>query len=406
LKKQKRFAFDTETVSLGAVEHPIIGMCFSWAQKTGFYLPLKGPSGCPALEFEPTIPALKPILEDPKIKKVGHNLKYDLLAMRQAGVHVRGVSMDSMIAAFLIDASRLRYGIDQLALDLLNFKKIETAELIGKGKNQITMDRVPMERISCYAAEDADIALRLCDLMEKKLDEIPALRKLADEVEIPLIDVLVEMENNGIAIDPRILKEQSAVLSERIDALRAQIIQEAGCDFNPDSPKQLGEVLFTKLSLRVVKKTKTGLSTDVEVLEKLAIEHPVPRLMLEYRSLVKLKNTYLDNLTQFLNSRTGRIHGSFSQIGAETGRLSMSDPNLQNIPIRSDEGRRIRLAFVPGDPVNNVLLTADYTQIELRVLTHFTQEPALLKAFEADEDIHRAVASEVFATPLEEVTRQ
>jgi DNA polymerase-1 len=406
LKKQKRFAFDTETVSLGAVEHPIIGMSFSWAHKTGFYLPLKGPSGCPALEFEPTIPALKPILEDPKIKKVGHNLKYDLLAMRQAGVHVRGVSMDSMIAAFLIDASRLRYGIDQLALDLLNFKKIETAELIGKGKNQITMDRVPMERISCYAAEDADIALRLCDLMEKKLDEIPALRKLADEVEIPLIDVLVEMENNGIAIDPRILKEQSAVLSERIDALRAQIIQEAGCDFNPDSPKQLGEVLFTKLSLRVVKKTKTGLSTDVEVLEKLAIEHPVPRLMLEYRSLVKLKNTYLDNLTQFLNSRTGRIHGSFSQIGAETGRLSMSDPNLQNIPIRSDEGRRIRLAFVPGDREKNVLLTADYSQIELRVLAHFTQEPALLKAFREDEDIHRTVAAEVFGVPLEQVTRE
>jgi DNA polymerase-1 len=406
LKKQKRFAFDTETVSLGAVEHPIIGMSFSGAHKTGFYLPLKGPSGCPALEFEPTIPALKPILEDPKIKKVGHNLKYDLLAMRQAGVHVRGVSMDSMIAAFLIDASRLRYGIDQLALDLLNFKKIETAELIGKGKNQITMDRVPMERISCYAAEDADIALRLCDLMEKKLDEIPALRKLADEVEIPLIDVLVEMENNGIAIDPRILKEQSAVLSERIDALRAQIIQEAGCDFNPDSPKQLGEVLFTKLSLRVVKKTKTGLSTDVEVLEKLAIEHPVPRLMLEYRSLVKLKNTYLDNLTQFLNSRTGRIHGSFSQIGAETGRLSMSDPNLQNIPIRSDEGRRIRLAFVPGDREKNVLLTADYSQIELRVLAHFTQEPALLKAFREDEDIHRTVAAEVFGVPLEQVTRE
>jgi DNA polymerase-1 len=406
LKKQKRFAFDTETVSLGAVEHPIIGMSFSWAHKTGFYLPLKGPSGCPALEFEPTIAALKPILADTKIKKVGHNLKYDLLAMRQAGVHVRGVSMDSMIAAFLIDASRLRYGIDQLALDLLNFKKIETAELIGKGKNQITMDRVPMERISCYAAEDADIALRLCDLMEKKLDEIPALRKLADEVEIPLIDVLVEMENNGIAIDPRILKEQSAVLSERIDALRAQIIQEAGCDFNLDSPKQLGEVLFTKLSLRVVKKTKTGLSTDVEVLEKLAIEHPVPRLMLEYRSLVKLKNTYLDNLTQFLNSRTGRIHGSFSQIGAETGRLSMSDPNLQNIPIRSDEGRRIRLAFVPGDREKNVLLTADYSQIELRVLAHFTQEPALLKAFREDEDIHRTVAAEVFEVPLEQVTRE
>ena len=406
IKQQKRFAFDTETVSLGGMVHPLVGMSFSWKHGTGYYVPTRGPAGCKLVDCDRVLRELKPILEDPKINKVGHNLKYDLLVMRQAGVHVRGVSMDSMIAAFLIDASRLRYGIDQLALDLLNFKKIETTELIGKGKGQLTMDRVPMEKISCYAAEDADIALRLCDLLEKKLEELPALRKLADEIEVPLIDVLVEMEQNGIAVDPTVLKEQSEVLGHRIDELRGQIMKEAGVEFNPDSPKQLGDVLFNRLKLKVIKKTKTGPSTDVEVLDKLAAEHAVPKLVLEYRSLVKLKNTYLDNLPEYVNPTTHRIHGSFNQIGAETGRLAMSEPNLQNIPIRTDEGRRIRLAFVPGDPKKNVLLTADYSQIELRFLAHFTHEPALVRSFKEDEDVHRTVAAEVFGVRPEDVTRQ
>ncbi len=314
--------------------------------------------------------------------------------------------MDSMIAAFLLDASRMRYGIDQLAEDYLNFRKIPTEELIGKGKKQITMDRIDTERMSCYAAEDADIALRLADLFEAKLEELPQLKKLAHELEVPLVEVLVEMEQNGIAVDQAVLKEQSDVLGGRIEDLRRQILKEAGCDFNPDSPKQLGDVLFNKLNLKVVKRTKTGPSTDAEVLDKLADAHAVPRLVLEYRGLVKLKNTYLDNLTQYVNPKTHRIHASFNQIGAETGRLSCSDPNLQNIPIRTDEGRRIRSAFVPGDPEHNVLLTADYSQIELRILAHFTEEPALLRAFEADEDIHRAVAAEVFNVPLEAVTRE
>jgi DNA polymerase-1 len=406
LKQQKRFAFDTETVGLGAMNQPVVGMSFSWKHGTGYYVPTRGPSGCKLVDCDRVLRELKPILEDPAIKKVGHNLKYDLLVMRQAGIHVRGVSMDSMIAAFLIDAGRMRYGIDQLALELLNFRKIQTTDLIGKGKGQITMDRVPMERISCYAAEDADIALRLCDLMEEKLSDLPTLRKLADEMEVPLIDVLVEMEQNGIAVDPAVLKEQSVVLGERVDQLRGQIMTEAGVEFNPDSPKQLGDVLFNKLGLKIIKKTKTGPSTDVEVLDKLSTEHKVPKLVLEYRSLVKLKNTYLDNLTDYLNPLTRRIHGSFNQIGAETGRLSMSDPNLQNIPIRTDEGRRIRLAFVPGDAVNNVLLTADYSQIELRFLAHFTHEPALVRSFTEDEDVHRTVAAEVFGVKPEDVTRQ
>ncbi|HYO11266.1 MAG TPA: DNA polymerase I [Tepidisphaeraceae bacterium] len=406
LKQQKRFAFDTETVTLGAMQQPLVGMSFSWKEGTGYYVPTRGPGGCKLVDCDRVLRELKPILEDPGVQKVGHNLKYDLLVMRQAGIDVRGVSMDSMIAAFLIDAGRLRYGIDQLALDLLNFRKIETTELIGKGKNQITMDRVAMERISCYAAEDADVALRLNDLMEQKLAALPRLRELADSIEVPLIDVIVEMERNGIAVDPAVLKEQSGVLGQRIDALRGEIMKAAGVDFNPDSPKQLGDVLFNKLGLKVVKKTKTGPSTDVEVLDRLSDTHPVPKLVLEYRSLVKLKNTYLDNLTDYLNPATGRIHGSFNQIGAETGRLSMSDPNLQNIPIRTDEGRRIRLAFVPGDAQRNVLLTADYSQIELRFLAHFTQEPALLNAFRTDEDVHRTVAAEVFGARPQDVTRQ
>jgi DNA polymerase I len=406
LKKQDRFAFDTETDGLDPVGSRLVGMSFSWEHGTGYYVPVLGPEGSIHPPRDKVLKALKPILENERVKKVGHNIKYDILVMRQAGVAVRGVEMDSMVAAFLLDASRMQYGIDRLALDLLNFKKVATVELIGKGKTQITMDKVDLPKIACYAAEDADIALRLCDLLRTRLKDYPAIEKLNDDLETPLIDVLVEMEHNGVAIDPTILKEQSDVLAERIDALRKKILEAAGYDFNPDSPKQLGDVLYNKLKIPIKKRTKTGPSTDVEALDKIADLHPVPALILEYRGMVKLKNTYLDNLTDFVNPRTGRIHGSFNQAGAATGRLSMSDPNLQNIPIRTDEGRRIRLAFVPGDRRHNVLLTADYSQIELRVLAHYTREPALVRAFEQDEDIHTIVASEVFNTPLDQVTRQ
>ena len=406
LKKQKRFAFDTETNTLGPMTSSLIGMSFSWEHATGYYVPVRGPSGSEFLSSERVLSELSPILEDPNIKKVGHNIKYDLLVMRQAGVNVCGVEMDSMIAAFLLDAGRMQYGIDRLALDLLHFKKVPTSDLIGKGRSQLTMDRVELSRIGCYAAEDADIALRLADYMAERLDKVPALRKLNDQLETPLIDVLVEMERNGIAVDPAILREQSAVLAGRIEELRQKIYDVAGTEFNIDSPKQLEKVLFHDLKLPAGKRTKTGFSTDVQVLERLASKHALPRLILDYRSLVKLKNTYLDNLTDFKSPIDGRIHASFNQAGASTGRLSCSDPNLQNIPIRTDEGRRIRLAFVPGDPQNNVLLTADYSQIELRILAHFTQEPALLKAFAEDEDIHRAVAAEVFGVSPEQVTRE
>jgi DNA polymerase-1 len=405
LKQQKRFAFDTETDGLGAMRSQIVGMSFSWEKASGYYIPVRAPEGQMHLPIDRVLPAIKPILEDPAIQKVGHNIKYDLLVMRNNGIEVRGVALDSLVAAFLLDASRMQYGIDRLALDLLNFRKVATVELLGKGKAETTMDKVDLPKIAAYASEDADIALRLANLLDGELSKVPKLRELADDLETPLIDVLAEMEFNGIAVDPAVLKEQSAVLGERIVALHEKIMSAAGTDFNPDSPKQLAEVLFNRLKLPTGKKTQTGYSTDVQVLEKLALQHEVPQLILDYRSLQKLKNTYLDNLTEYRVERTGRIHGCFNQAGAGTGRLSMSEPNLQNIPIRTDEGRRIRLAFVPGDAVNNVLLTADYSQIELRVLAHITQEPALLKAFADDEDIHKAVAAEVFGVPLDQVTR-
>lgn len=406
LKRQKRFAFDTETDALGAMCSNLVGISVSWKPGTGYYLPVQGPAGAPTLDRQTMLAALKPIFEDPDIAKVAHNAKYDILVLRENGIQVRGLEMDSMIAAFVLNAGRMQYGIDALAVSLLHFRKIPTEQLIGKGRKQISMNQVEMGLVTRYAAEDADVALRLCDLLSSQLQQQPQLKALHDNLELPLVDVLVEMEHNGIAVDPRVLKEQSIVLGERADTLRQQIQQAAGLEFNPDSPRQLADVLFERLKLRVVKKTKTGASTDVEVLEKLSDSHPVPKLVLEYRQLVKLKNTYLDNLTDFINPRTKRIHTHFNPTGAATGRLSSSDPNLQNIPIRTDEGRRIRLAFVPGDIEHNLLLTADYSQIELRVLAHFTQEPALIAAFAHGEDVHRTVAAQVFGVAPDQVSRE
>jgi len=405
LKKQSCFAFDTETNDLGAMCSDVIGLSFSWKEGTGFYVPIRGPAGSSFLSPDIVLTALKPILEDEKIGKVGHNIKYDLLAMRCAGINLRGIRLDTMVAAFLLDAGRNTYGIDSLARDLLQFQKIPTSDIIGKGAKQISMEKVELSRVAHYASEDADIAWRLYELLNAKLEAIPSLRKLADELETPLIDVLAEMEFNGVAIDPSMLAEQSAKLGILIVALREKIHHEAGMEFNIDSPKQLAEVLFERLKLPTGKKTKTGYSTDVQVLENLADRHVVPKLILDYRQFVKLRNTYLDELPRDINARTHRIHGSFHQAGAATGRLSMSDPNLQNIPIRTDEGRAIRLAFVAQKP-DHVLVVADYSQIELRVLAHFTLEPALVEAFKNDQDVHAAVAAEVFGVAKEAVTKE
>ena len=403
LKKQTRFAFDTETDNERPTSANLVGLSFSWEAKTGHYIPVRGPMGSKVLDEAKAIAALKPILENASIAKVAQNAKYDAIVLKRAGIDLKGLAGDTMLAAFLLDSGQLNYGIDALALRHLNFKKISTSEVIGSGKSSTTMDCVDCVSVGRYAAEDVDIVIRLDQFVTPKLDAIPDVRKLYDTLEVPLLDVLIEMETNGVRVDPAVLKQQSGVLGDRIDVLRKEIEAKAGGPFNPDSPKQLAEVLFTRLGLPPMRKTKTGFSTDVEVLEKLAEQHAVPKLILEYRSLVKLKNTYLDNLPKDINSRTGRIHTSFNVTGAATGRLSSSDPNLQNIPIRTDEGRRIRTAFVaePG----NTLIVADYSQIELRILAHFTEEPALMKSFAEDEDIHRTVASEVFGVPLAEVNK-
>ena len=406
LLTQREFAFDTETDALGAMCSNIVGMSFSWKKGTGYYLPVAGPLGAEVLPLQLTLAQVKPILENPDIGKFGHNLKYDALVMRKLGVRIRGLKMDSMIAAFLLNSGRESYGIDRLAAQTFSIKKIATRELIGSGRTQISMKQVALDRITRYACEDADICLRLCNSFREQLTREPLIAKLHDELETPLVDVLVEMEFAGVFVDPVILRQQSAVLAETVAHLRERMMEVAGCTFNPDSPRQLAEVLFERLKLPILKKNKTGPSTDVEVLEKLAMDHELPRIALQHRMLVKLKNTYLDALGQFINTGTQRIHASFSQIGAETGRLSCNEPNLQNIPIRSEEGRAIRLAFVPQDAARNVLLTADYSQIELRILAHFTGEPALVSAFEADQDIHNAVAAEVFGVALDAVTKE
>ena len=402
VKQQKVFAFDTETDGLGAMSSDLVGLSFSWQDGTGHYLAVKGPDGSPLLSQNAVVEALKPILEDPTIKKVGHHIKYEMLVMRRLGIELKGVAADTMLMAFLLDAGRTTYKLDDLSADLLGHRCIPIKQLIGVGKKQVTMDQVPTRRVATYAAEDADVTWRLYGVLSEKLKKYPDLQTLHDEVELPLVDVLAEMEWNGVRVDPKVLEQQSEVLLERIEKLKGQIAAEAGGEINPDSPKQLQEVLFERLKLKPVRKTKTGYSTDANTLETLAADHPLPGLILEYRGLVKLRETYLVNLAKEINARTNRIHTSFNQTAASTGRLSSSDPNLQNIPVRTDEGRRIRQAFVAEK--ENVLLTVDYSQIELRFLAHFCGEERLIEAFANDEDIHRAVASDVYETPLDDVT--
>ncbi|MEM8874544.1 MAG: DNA polymerase I [Planctomycetota bacterium] len=402
LKSAQRFAFDTETDGLGAMSADLAGMSFSTEAGEGWYVAVKG-MGDAVLPKDDVIAAVKPVLEDPRLKKVGHNIKYDVLAMRRVGVDVRGIETDTMVAAFLLDAAHNSYSLDRLATDLLGEMMTPISDLIGKGKKQISICDVPLDRVADYAAEDADMTLRLAELLLPKLDEFPEIRKLHDHVEVPLIDVLTEMEFNGITVDADVLAKQSEVLGARIDDLEQKIYTEAGKPFNIGSPKQLQEILFTDLGLKPVRKTKTGYSTDAAVLEQLASDHTVPALILEYRQLEKLKSTYLDALGNDINKHTGRIHTSFNPTGAATGRLSSSDPNLQNIPIRTEEGALIRSAFVPGGG-DEVLLACDYSQIELRMLAHYCEEPRLIEAFANDEDIHRAVAADVFDTKLDDVT--
>ncbi len=407
-----RLAFDTETTSLAPVSAKLCGISLAFEPGKAAYVPIRSPEPETHLDEAAALAILRPLLEDPSVPTTAHNAKFDLIALRAAGVRVARLAGDSMVASYVVDATRGTHRMDALAEAVLSHRCIPITDLIGTGTHQRTFDQAPLALAGPYAAEDADVALRLAAALESQVDSM-GLGTLYRGTEVPLVEVLAELEFNGIRVDPDELERQRRALEVRIGDLRAEIERAAPRPFNLDSPKQLAEVLFNApdaanpgLGLKIVKKTKTGASTDVEVLEKLAqdptVETPIPGQILEYRQLTKLVGTYLVALREAIDPKTGRIHASFHQTVTATGRLSSSDPNLQNIPIRTDVGRAIRKAFV-ADP-GNVLLAADYSQIELRVLAHLSEDPNLIAAFEAGTDIHRAVAAEVCGVPVDQVT--
>lgn len=407
LKKQKRFAIDLETTGLEALQAAIVGWAISWKEAEAYYLPVRGPEGSRLLDPAATISALKPILEDPKIGKVNQNIKYDALVLRAAGIQIAGIAGDSMIADYLLRAGERTHNLDELARLYLNHENISITELIGKkGKAQLGMEQVPTDKICAYAGEDADVAWRLAELLRGKLTE-ERLDKLYKDVEIPLVEVLIDMEAEGIRLDVPYLTSLSAQMTNDLVRIEGEIHQLAGHEFNIASLKQLRVVLFDELKLPVQKRTgmTNEASTDQETLEKLAaLGYDLPRKIIEHRQISKLQGTYVDALPALVNPNTGRLHTSFNQAVAATGRLSSSDPNLQNIPARTDLGREIRQAFIPRDGWK--LLTADYSQVELRLLAHFSGDAAMKQAFVENKDIHSSVAAQIFGVPESQVNSE
>ncbi|HEX6972120.1 MAG TPA: DNA polymerase I, partial [Limnochordia bacterium] len=409
LSAQPIIAVDTETTGLGR-DSVLCGLSFAWEPGSGVYVPVRSPEPARHLDAATVLTALRPVLENPELGKCGHNLKFDVHALRTAGVALRGLVFDSMLASLLLDPEQPGHKLEQLALAWLDYEMIPITALIGEGPDQRPMDSVPLEQIVPYAAEDADVALRLYRHLAPEL-EARGMARLLCEVEAPLAAVVAEMEANGIRCDPDELTRQGEELAARVAALRDEIMAIAGCEFHLDSPRQLAEVLFDRLGLPEGKRTKTGRSTDIEVLSRLAAEEDpsdprtsLPRLVIEYRQLTKLLSTYLGTLRAAIDPRTGRIHSTFHQLLTATGRLASHNPNLQNIPVRTDVGRQIRKAFVaePGC----ALICADYSQVELRILAHLSRDPGLIDAFARGIDIHAAVAAEVFGAPLDGVTRE
>jgi DNA polymerase-1 len=403
LNKTERFAFDTETTGLDPLRVELVGLSFAVTPGEAWYVPVGHRYlGVPEqLPLDDVLAAIKPLLISTRHLKIGQNLKYDMLVLARAGVEVTAPLYDTMLASYLANPTAKSHGMDNLAAELLNYRTISYNEVAGSGKKQICFDEVEVEKATVYAAEDADITLRLYEKLLPMVAE-QEQEKLFNDVEMALLPILVEMEQAGIRIDPEFLGGLSTVMAKKLAVLETQIHGLAGVSFNIGSPKQLGEVLFERLGLPKGKKTKTGWSTDVEVLNKLSAEHEIAEKILDYRSLSKLKGTYTDALPKLIHPETGRIHTSFNQAVTATGRLSSSNPNLQNIPIRTEEGRRIREGFIPSDGC--LLLSADYSQVELRVLAHMADEPALKDAFDRGEDIHRRTASEVLGIFPEMVT--
>lgn len=402
LKLQDEICFDTETTDLDAMKAELVGLSFAYVPGEAYYIPVTSD----LQETQEILEVLRPIFENESILKIGQNVKYDMLVLKNYGIEVKGTLYDTMLAHYLIEPEG-KHGMDWLAQQYLNYKPVSITELIGKkGKNQGNMRDVDEDDVTAYAAEDADITLRL----KEKLDPIiqsNGLKKLFDEVENPLIRVLTDMEFEGVRIDTGSLAELSVALEEESKEIEKRVYELAGVKFNLASPKQLGEVLFEKLKLDPkAKKTKTGqYATGEEILSKMADEHEIAQAILDYRQMVKLKSTYVDALPTMINAKTGRIHTTYNQFVAATGRLSSINPNLQNIPIRTSRGREIRKAFVPRDE-NHVLLSADYSQIELRLMAAFSQDESMLEAFRNGRDIHATTAAKIFKVPLEEVTSE
>ncbi len=405
LRAAELFAIDTETTDLDYMRARLVGFSFTVDGDKAAYLPVahEGPEAPAQLPLEEVLAALAPLLEDPHRPKVGHNLKYDMSVLARHGVQLRGVRYDTMLESYVLDAAANRHDMDTLALKYLGYRPIAYEEVAGKGSKQVGFQEVPLERAAPYAAEDALVTWRLHHTLWPRLQELPRLQRLFEEIEMPLVPVLSRMERAGVLVDVAKLEAQSAELAEKMAALEARAHALAGTPFNLGSPKQIQEILFERLGLPVLAKTPKGQPSTAEaVLQELAERgYELPRLILEHRALAKLKSTYTDKLPRQVNPETGRVHTSYHQAVAATGRLSSSDPNLQNIPVRTPEGRRIRQAFVA--PPGHKLLAADYSQIELRIMAHLSRDERLLAAFAAGEDIHTATAAEVFGVAPEQV---
>jgi DNA polymerase I len=399
------FAFDTETTSLNYMEAEVVGVSFCIEPGKAAYLPLAHDyAGAPdQLDRAKTLARLKPLLEDATRRKVGHHLKYDAHVLKGCGIELAGMRYDSMLESYVLNSTATRHDMDSCAKLYLGVDTIKYEDVAGKGAKQITFNQVPVERASEYAAEDADVTLQLHRVLHAALENVPALLRIYEEIEQPLVPVLLEMEHHGVLVNRELLKKQSGEIAKRLAELELEAHRSAGQPFNLDSPKQLQEILFTKQGLPVRQKTRTGQpSTAEDVLAELAERYPLPRIILEHRGLAKLRSTYTEKLPEQIDPKTGRVHTSYHQAVAVTGRLSSSDPNLQNIPIRTLEGRRIRQAFVA--PPGQVLLSADYSQIELRIMAHLSGDESLRRAFAEEGDIHRATAAEVFDVPTDKVT--
>lgn len=399
LEGVEELVIDVETTSLDPFSAELVGISLSFQEGVAHYLPCNAKLDSAAL-----LGALKPVLERRDAKIIGQNIKYDMQVLAQHGAHIQSAAFDTMVAAYVLNPTKQSYSLGALSIERLGHKMTPISSLIGTGSRKISMKEVPVERVSRYSCEDANVTFRLKRILENELHE-KKLDQLFYTMELPLIPVLARMEQNGVFVDRELLRKMSSELREQLEDLSRHIYRLAGEEFNLDSPRQLSRILFERLSLPVQKRTKTGASTDVSVLEKLAKLHDLPKTILDYRQLAKLKSTYVDALPALINPGTGRIHTSFNQTATATGRLSSSNPNLQNIPVRTELGRRIRRAFVP-EKKGCLLLSADYSQIELRILAHLAREEAMIEAFSRGQDIHSYTASLVYGVPVSQVTNE